>query len=54
MDNELQLELKTKIGGDLRVPVLLIGEKVVLGYDRAGLTSALKDAGYASEESDKQ
>ncbi len=46
----LQQELKSKTGGDLRVPVLLIGEKVVAGFDETGLTTALREAGYESEE----
>ncbi len=49
----LQQELKSKTGGDLRVPVLLIGEKVISGYDRTSLTSALTAAGYVIDDTDK-
>ncbi len=51
-DVALQQELKSKTGGDLRVPVLVIGEKTVSGYNRSGLTSALTEAGYISEEAE--
>lgn len=53
-NGELQLELKTKTGGDLRVPVLLIGEKVIAGYDAQNLTMALTEAGYLAKEVDEQ
>lgn len=49
-DFNLQEELKEKTGGDLRVPVLLLGEKVLSGYNRTELLQALGDAGYSSEE----
>lgn len=42
----LQQELKSKTGGDLRVPVLLIGDKVVAGYNQGNLVTALKEAGF--------
>src|SRR3990172_828040 len=45
-DVELQNELKEKTGGDLRVPVLVIGDKVLSGYNRAALQEALTAAGY--------
>ena len=45
-NGELQQELKAKTGGDLRVPVLMIGEKVIAGYDAANLKTALQQAGY--------
>ena len=51
-NGELQQELKAKTGGDLRVPVLLIGEKVVAGYDVSSLSAALVAAGYETEQSD--
>ncbi len=51
-NGELQQELKSKTGGDLRVPVLLIGQKVIAGYDAANLTSALRDAGYLPADAD--
>ena len=47
-DVALQDELKDKTGGDLRVPVLLVGNKVLSGYNRTNLISALTDAGYIS------
>lgn len=47
---KLQEELKEKTGGDLRVPVLLLGEKVLSGYNRTELLQALADAGYSEEE----
>ena len=46
---ELQEELKDKTGGDLRVPVLVIGDKVLSGYNRTSLLQALADAGYTEE-----
>jgi glutaredoxin len=50
----LQQELKGKTGGDLRVPVLLVGEKVLSGYNRSKLIAALTKAGYISEQKDSQ
>lgn len=49
----LQVELKNKTGGELRVPVLLIGEQVLPGYDRAKLAAALKDAGFELAENEE-
>jgi glutaredoxin len=49
-DVELQNELKEKTGGDLRVPVVLIGDKVLSGYNRASLQEALAAAGYQEPE----
>lgn len=49
-DFKLQEELKEKTGGDLHVPVLILGEKVLKGYNRAELLQALADAGYTSDE----
>lgn len=46
---ELQEELKEKTGGDLRVPVLLIGAEVLSGYNRTALLQALNNAGYSEE-----
>ena len=43
---DLQKELKDKTGGELRVPVLLLGDKVLKGYNRASLLAALSAAGY--------
>jgi glutaredoxin len=50
----LQQELKSKTGGDLRVPVLLIGDKVLSGYDHTNLTNALTAAGYKAEDTEKE
>ena len=49
-NGDLQQELKAKTGGDLRVPVLLIGEKVVAGYDADKLRAALQQAGHLPQE----
>ena len=43
---DLQTELKEKTGGELKVPVTIIGEKVIKGYSRQELLAALKDAGF--------
>ena len=48
-DIKLQDELKQKNKGDLRVPVLLIGDKVLNGYNRSELLQALASAGYKEE-----
>ncbi|MFT5134439.1 MAG: glutaredoxin [Gammaproteobacteria bacterium] len=53
-NGELQLELKTKTGGELRVPVLLIGEQVITGYDAANLKIALTKAGYIVEDNPEE
>ena len=45
-NGDLQQELKAKTGGDLRVPVLLIGETVVAGYDANKLQLALQKSGH--------
>jgi glutaredoxin len=47
---DLQTELKEKTGGDLRVPVVIIGDKVLSGYNRASLQEALAAAGYKEPE----
>ena len=49
-DITLQEELKEKTGGELHVPVLLLGEKVLTGYNRTELLQALADAGYSEEK----
>ena len=49
-NGELQQELKSKTGGELRVPILLVGEKVVAGYDEYNVNTALKEAGYEVKE----
>ena len=48
---ELQGELKTITGGDLKVPAVVIGEKTIIGYKRSELLDALKAAGYVEPES---
>jgi len=48
----LQQELKGKTAGNLRVPVLLIGDKAIAGYNRDSLASALTDAGYEIGDTD--
>jgi glutaredoxin len=45
----LQEELKAA-AGDLRVPVLLVGDKVLTGYNRAELLAALQAAGLEPEK----
>lgn len=44
-DPALQQELKDK-AGDLRVPLLLIGDQKLAGYNREALLNALTAAGY--------
>ncbi len=53
-NGELQQELKSKTGGDMRVPVLLIGDKVVAGYNQENLSAALKEAGYEVAEMERE
>lgn len=47
---ELQTEL-TKLTGGLKVPTTVIGDSVVIGYNRAELKAALKENGYTKEDS---
>jgi glutaredoxin len=47
-DIELQNELK-EVAGDLRVPVLVVNDDVIVGYNRGELISALSKAGYQTE-----
>lgn len=49
-DGVLQEELRSKTGGELRVPILLVGERVVKGYDENNLTIALTEAGYLEKD----
>lgn len=44
-DLNLQTEL-TELTGGLKVPTVIIGESVIIGYNRAELKAALKTAGY--------
>jgi glutaredoxin len=48
-DFDLQQELKSKNNGQLRVPVLLVGEKAITGFNPEELTAALAGAGYIPE-----
>lgn len=48
-EQAIQEELK-ELTGILRVPVVLIGEKTITGYDRSELSTALSDAGYVEAE----
>lgn len=47
---KLQEELKEKTGGDLRVPVLMIGNNAISGYNRGTLLAALEEAGYSDDQ----
>jgi len=49
---ELQNELR-EVAGELKVPVLVIGEKIIKGYNRSEILDALKTAGYTEPESDQ-
>ncbi|MBI2994034.1 MAG: glutaredoxin family protein [Gammaproteobacteria bacterium] len=51
-DVAIQNEMKEK-AGELRVPTLIVGEKSVVGYNRAAATAALIDGGYLTEEADQ-
>jgi glutaredoxin len=53
-DFDLQQELKNKNGGQLRVPILLIGDKVLSGYKPDELFSALTNAGYVLEKTEPE
>lgn len=46
---ELQNELKD-VAGELKVPVLVVGDKVVKGYNRTEILNALKSEGYIESE----
>ena len=46
---DLQTELKD-VAGELTVPITVIGEAVIKGYDRAALTNALTAVGYVDPE----
>ncbi len=48
-DFALQEELKQR-SGELRAPTVLIGDKAVVGFNRAGLTAALQAAGHIAVE----
>jgi len=48
-DEEARREL-VDIAGKLQVPATTIGEEIVWGYSRSGLTKALTDAGYEEPE----
>jgi glutaredoxin len=48
-NTEVQEELKEK-AGQLAIPVIVVGERVVRGYDRLVLTEAITSAGYPNNE----
>ena len=48
LDNQKRLREAT---GEFRVPVLMVGEVPLFGYDREDLTSELESAGYIQPES---
>lgn len=52
-DVKLQEELKAR-AGDLRVPVTIVGDKVVNGYNRAELLAAVEAGGYGESGSATQ
>lgn len=47
-DIELQTELK-EIAGELQVPTLIIGDKVLTGYNRTQLRQTLTESGHISD-----
>jgi glutaredoxin len=49
-DVSIQKEL-TELTGTLKVPVVVIGEKTITGYNRSELKATLENAGYKEEES---
>ncbi|MBM2830850.1 MAG: glutaredoxin [Gammaproteobacteria bacterium] len=49
---ELQTELKEK-AGELKVPVTLIGETIITGYNRQKLTAAIEGTGVSSPQTEK-
>lgn len=49
---EFRKELESKTGRSARVPVLVIGEQLIQGYDSERMTSALRDAGYLPANAD--
>lgn len=49
---EVQNELKEKTG-ELKVPVTIIGEDAIVGYDRKRLLSALQKAGHAEPQAEQ-
>ena len=46
---EMQDELKG-VAGELQVPTLLIGDKVLQGYNRSALLQSLTESGYIAQE----
>lgn len=49
VDVALQSELKQR-SGELRAPTVLVGEKAIVGYNRAALIAALKESGHLAED----
>ena len=45
MSIELQEKVK-QLAGDLTVPVLTVGDKVIIGYNRPAMTQALTESGH--------
>lgn len=52
-DVKLQNELKD-LAGELQVPVLLVGDKVLSGYNRSALIQALTESGHITAEADSK
>ena len=50
---DLQNELK-KVAGELRVPVLVVKDKPIVGYNRQALLKALSDAGYKTDINERK
>ena len=52
-DVSMSIELQDKVkqlAGELKVPVLLVGEKVIIGYNRTAMTQLLTEAGHITPE----
>jgi len=50
-DVNLQNELKD-LAGELQVPVLLVGSKVLTGYNRTALLQALTESGHITDSTE--
>jgi glutaredoxin len=46
-EQAMQEELK-QVAGNLQVPVLLVGDKVLRGYDRTALLQSLSESGHVT------
>lgn len=51
MDITLQDKVKL-LAGDLQVPVLTIGEKVIIGYNRTAMTQTLTESGHITADTE--